>query len=70
MLGQQQTSMEALKWLYYEQEKCLDKNGHRVQIQHAYFRGEHRVKNWKIDGYALVDGEHRYFEYNGMIHIV
>ena len=70
MLGQQQTSMEALKWLYYEQERCLDKNGRRVQIQHAYFRGEHRLKNWKIDGYALVDGKHRYYEYNGMSHTI
>ena len=70
MLGMEQSSMAALQWLYYEQERCLDKNGQQVQIQHAYFRGEHRVGKWKIDGFAIVDGQHRYYEFNGMLHTI
>ena len=61
-------SLEALQWLTYMQEhesRFLNSKGERMQMQHKYFRGEHRIGDWEVDGYCEVDG-HRYFlEYLG-----
>ena len=62
-----QTSFKALQWIYIEQEsdKCIDKNGDRVTIQHDYFQGEVTIFNSKVDGYALIDDVHVVWEFNG-----
>ena len=62
-----QISLKALQWLYMEQEseKCVDKDGNRVTIQHDYHHGEVTIFNSKIDGYALIDGVHVVWEFNG-----
>ena len=62
-----QISFKALQWIYMEQEsdRCVDKNGNRVTIQHDYFQGEVTVFNAKVDGYALIDGVHVVWEFNG-----
>ncbi|CAG5083743.1 Oidioi.mRNA.OKI2018_I69.PAR.g10449.t1.cds [Oikopleura dioica] len=61
-------SLAALQWLTYIDEfspLLVQTNGERVRLEHQYFRGEHQVLNYKIDGYACVDGQHHYFEFLG-----
>ena len=62
-----QISFKALQWIYMEQEsdRCVDKNGNRVTIQHDYFQGEVTIFNSKVDGYAHIDGVHVVWEFNG-----
>ena len=62
-----QISFKALQWLYMEQEseRCKDKDGNRVQMDHAYFHGEKEIFNAKVDGYAFIDGKHVIWEFNG-----
>ena len=62
-----QISFKALQWLYMEQEsnRCKDKYGNRVQMDHAYFHGEKTIFNAKVDGYAFIDGQHVIWEFNG-----
>ncbi|CAG5103488.1 Oidioi.mRNA.OKI2018_I69.chr1.g794.t1.cds [Oikopleura dioica] len=63
-----ETSFAAHRWLTFIDEYSSDlisSNGERVPLQHAYFRGEHQVMNWKIDGYACVDGVDHFYEFLG-----
>ena len=39
--------------------------GERVQLEHAYHRGEHEEDGYKIDAYAEVDGRKIFYEYLG-----
>ena len=60
------TSLGAMQWLYYIQAtECFDKNGNRVQLQHAYFNDEHVECGHKPDGFAIIDGEYVFYEYFG-----
>ena len=60
-------SLTQLQWLYYLQstDVCVDSNGTRHQIQHAYHRGEHKVGGFFIDGYLKIDDREIFFEFNG-----
>ena len=61
-------SFEALQWLTFIQEndhRLVNKSGKRVKLQHKYFRGEKRVDEWDVDGYAEVDGQKYFYEYLG-----
>ena len=65
------TSFGAMQWLYYMQATdCIDKNGERVQMQHAYFNDEHVECGFQPDGFAVIDGECVFYEYLGrsMLH--
>ena len=56
-------SLEALQWITHVQEfdkRLTNAAGERVQLAHAYHRGEHEEDGYKIDAYAEVDGK-RYF---------
>ena len=59
------TSLKALQWLAWLQETSellINKNGERVQIQHACNRGEVKFHDlWLVDGYANIDGNHLFF---------
>ena len=63
------TSLGALQWITYLQDHSPDlrtTNG-RVQIDHEYFRGEKKIGNFEIDGFA-VNGDAKFFyEYNGCL---
>ena len=61
-------SMQALQWLSYVDEydpRLQSSNGQRVKLQHQYYRGEHEIGGFKIDGYAEVDGEKLFYEFLG-----
>ena len=61
------TSLCALQWITYLQDHSPDlvcKNG-RVKISHDYFRGEIKIDNFEIDGYAENDGKKFFYEFNG-----
>ena len=61
-------SLSAIQWLLYMQNECDDlisESGNRVKIMHQYYRGEHSVDKYTIDGYALVNDKHVYFEFLG-----
>ena len=62
-------SLEALQWIYQCQQSdlCVDKNGQRKQIQHAYFQGEHSEKDFFFDGFFQKDSVKYYLEYNGKL---
>ena len=60
--------MAALQWLLFMQDTCPDlsnRNGDRVKLQHQYFRGEHQIGQFTVDGFANVDGNNIYFEFLG-----
>ena len=61
------TSMGALQWLYCEEnsDRCVDSKGHRHVIQHEYHQGEKRIHDYKVDGYAQIDGVDTVWEFNG-----
>lgn len=54
-------SFKSLQWLYYLQ--ATEFKG--IQIQHAYHRGEKTFNGHKVDGYALVNDQHVFMEFNG-----
>ena len=62
-----QVSFGQIQWLMAIQESdiCVDSNGHRIQIQHAYFQGEKTLNTYKIDGYLNRDGVNVFFEFLG-----
>ena len=62
-------SLEALQWIYQCQQSdlCVDKNGQRIQIQHAYSQGEHSEKDFFFDGFFQKDSVKYYLEYNGKL---
>ena len=51
-------SVMALKWL-----KFLSEKEYGIPIQHARNDGEKRVGPFKLDGYAIVDGQETAFEF-------
>ena len=55
-------SLGQLEWINYMELED------EVQIQHAYHRGEVTTfgVEYQPDGYALVDGQHNFYEYLGM----
>ena len=62
-----QVSFVQIQWILTMQETdiCLDRNGNRVQIAHAYHQNEIVMNGHKPDGYANVDGRHIFFEFLG-----
>ena len=61
-LTNRQHSFESLQWLYYQQTK------YDQTIQHAFHQGEKVIfldKQYKVDGYAKINGRKTIFEYNG-----
>lgn len=60
--------MAALQWLTYVDEfsPLLDKSdGTRAVLEHQYFRGEHKIQGYNIDGYAKIDELDHFFEFLG-----
>ena len=64
-----EVSLGQLQWINYVQQSdmCLDADNNRVQIEHAYFRGEHQVGMFKCDGYFEKNGQKFFLEYNGKL---
>ena len=62
-----QVSFVQMQWLMCIQESdiCLDSNGDRVQIQHAYFHDEVVINGYKPDGFMIRDGTKVFFEFLG-----
>ena len=60
-------SLGQIQWLYAVQESdfVLDNNGSRVQIEHAYFRGEKSFGGFTFDGYFEKNGIKFFLEFNG-----
>ena len=61
-------SLSALQWLLYMNETdpdLIDSNGNRVSIQHQYDRGEYEIGGYTIDGHAIIDGKHLFYEFLG-----
>ena len=61
-------SLPALQWLVHlEQDdpRLINSSGERVKIEHKFFRGEKRIMNWFVDGYAKVDDKMLFFEFLG-----
>ena len=54
-------SLGQLQWIYWLQETEYK----HVQLQHAFFQGEIEFNKFYPDGYALINGEHHFFEYLG-----
>lgn len=62
------SSLAALQWLTFIDEYSpllKSEDGERVPLEHQYYRGEKRVFDWTIDGYAVVDGKELFFEFLG-----
>ena len=62
-----QVSFVQLQWLMSMQESdiCVDSDGNRVQIQHAYFNDEVVINGHKPDGFMVRDGTKVFFEFLG-----
>ena len=59
-------SFGQVQWLMYLQvTQCYDSNHQKVQISHAYFRGEVNFDGHKPDGFAVIDGVKHFYEYLG-----
>ena len=60
-------SLAQLQWIYYLQETefCIDQEGNRIQIEHAYHRGEVKRGPYKIDGYLRKDNQDYFLEFLG-----
>ena len=65
--GVSRYQIEWLNWLQ-TQPICLDKNGHRQQIQHGLNYGEYCVNNKPVDGFMRKDNELFFFEFYGCIY--
>ena len=66
MLVKENASLEALQWLMWMESRMSQKLGRPITLEHAYHRGEKKVKQWKVDGYVCINGVNYYLEYNGM----
>ena len=76
---QKKFSLEAIEWLNKKESDLLKSDGTRNVIHHAMNTGErefkdkyhcpvtneNKVRVYKPDGYALIDGIHHFFEYDG-----
>ena len=60
-------SFAQIQWLNYVQETdfCRDSSGKKIQIEHAYFRGEKKEGDFYIDGYFVKDNQKIYLEFLG-----
>ena len=61
-------SLGQLQWLSYLQhydKTFKDKDGNLIQIEHAYFRGEHKINNYAVDGYVSMENGQIFLEYLG-----
>ena len=61
-------SLEALQWLIYIEQtdsRLTNSAGERIKIEHKYYRGEKKINDWDIDGYAEVDGTKFFYEFLG-----
>lgn len=61
-------SLPALQWLIYmneTDENLRDSGNNRVPIQHQYHRGEYEIGGYFVDGHALVNGKHLFYEFLG-----
>ena len=59
-------SLGQLQWIYTVQQSdfCIS-NGQRIQIDHAYHRGEHEENGFKFDGFFIKNGVKFFLEFNG-----
>ena len=66
----QGVSRGQIEWLMWLQTQpiCVDKNGVRQQIQHAYFHGEEQISEKPVDGFFEKDGERYFLEFYGCWH--
>lgn len=76
---QKKFSLEAIEWLNKKESDLLKSDGTRNVIHHAMNTGEREFKDkfhcpitnekkvrvYKPDGYAFIDGVHHFFEYDG-----
>ena len=53
------SSFSSIQWLYFQQTKYTE------TIHHAYHQGEKIIYGYKVDGYAIINGQKTVFEYNG-----
>ena len=53
------SSFSSIQWLYFQQTQ------HNETIHHAYHQGEKIIHGYKVDGYAIINGQKTVFEYNG-----
>ena len=60
-------SLGQVQWINYIQQTdlCRDNESARIQVQHAYFRGEVKKAQYTIDGYFVKNGEEVFLEYQG-----
>ena len=60
-------SFGQLQWLYVVQQSdfVLNNDGSRIQIEHAYHRGEYEENGFKFDGFFIKNGVKFFLEYNG-----
>ena len=61
-------SLQSLQWLTFLQKndpRLINAAGERVQLEHKFYRGEKRIDNWYVDGYARVDGQELFYEFLG-----
>ena len=63
----QGVSRGQIEWLMWLQttSACIDANGKRHHIHHAYYQGEFEVDGKPVDGYVKIDGVETFFEYLG-----
>ena len=66
MLVKENASLEALQWLMWMESRMSQKLGRPITLEHAYHRGEKKVKQWKVDRFVCVNSVNYYLEYNGM----
>ena len=69
-MTERKVSLGCIQWLDYIQnsfDELIDKNGHRVKIQHGWNSQEKRIGKYFVDGYANVDETQFIFEYDGCV---
>ena len=60
-------SYSQIQWLNYVQttDLCIDSQGNRIPIEHAYYRGEIKEGPYYIDGFFTKNGLNYYLEFLG-----
>ena len=62
--GVSKSQLEWLMWLQL-QPFCLDNNGQRQRIHHAFYQGEKKVSGLQVDGYLEKNGKVYFLEFFG-----
>ena len=61
-------SLMALQWLLYMNQthsELWESDGKKIEIEHQYYRGEFEIAGFFIDGHAVVNGVHLFYEFLG-----